>query len=108
MLLLFVLVDVSTFVCSMGDIYTETRNVGHSVLITSPFFGHMIPLLDFAKRLSIHHHVTFVVSASKLDMLKQRGFIDQNDNENGNSTQSNLQIIGLFDGNNQDYEVSFI
>jgi hypothetical protein len=68
----------------------------------------MIPLLDFAKRLSIHHHVTFVVSASKLDMLKQRGFIDQNDNENGNSTQSNLQIIGLFDGNNQDYEVSFI
>jgi hypothetical protein len=108
MLLLFVLLHTSTFVCSMADTHTETRNVGHIVLITSPLFGHMLPLLDFAKRLSLHHHVTYVVSASKLDMLKQRGFLDENENENSGSTQSRLEIIGLFDGNDDDYEVSLI
>ncbi len=92
----------------MADTHTETRNVGHIVLITSPLFGHMLPLLDFAKRLSLHHHVTYVVSASKLDMLKQRGFLDENENENSGSTQSRLEIIGLFDGNDDDYEVSLI
>jgi hypothetical protein len=92
----------------MADIHTETGNVGHVVLVTSPFFGHMIPLLDFAKRLSVHHHVTYVVSASKLDVLKRRGFLDENQNENSGSTQSNLEIIGLFDGNDGDYEVSLV
>ncbi len=92
----------------MADAHTETKNVGHLVLITSPFFGHMIPLLDFAKRLSIHHHVTYVVSASKLDALKRHGFLDENENENSGSTQSRLEFIGLIDGNDDDYKVSGI
>jgi hypothetical protein len=104
MLLLFVFLYASTFVSSKADTHTETRNVGHIVLITSPFFGHMIPILDFAKRLSLHHHVTYVVSASKLNILKQYGFLD----ENSGSTQSRLEIIGLYDGNDDDYEVSLI
>ncbi len=89
----------------MVDTHTEIRNVGHIVIIASPFFGHMIPLVDFAKRLSLHHHVTYVSSASKLEVLKQRGFFDENENE---STQSRLEIIGLFDDNDEDYEVSLI
>ncbi len=68
----------------------------------------MIPLLDFAKRLSLYHHVTYVASASKIDTLKQRGFLDENENEKSGSTQSMLEIIGLFDGNDDDYEVSLI
>ncbi len=102
MLLLFFLLHASTFICSIADTNTETRNMGHIILITSPFFGHMIPLLDFARRLSLYHHVTYIVSASKLDALKQCGFLD----ENNDSTQSMLKIIGLFDGNDDDYEVS--
>jgi hypothetical protein len=108
MLLLFVLLHASTFVRWTASTHTEKRNLGHLVLITPPFFGHMIPLLDFAKRLSLYHHVTYVASASKIDTLKQRGFLDENENEKSGSTQSMLEIIGLFDGNDDDYEVSLI
>ena len=47
----------------------------HWVLISSPFFGHIIPLLDLSKVLSSHQSVTFVTSASKIQVLKQRGGI---------------------------------
>lgn len=106
MLLLFVLLHASTSVWSMVDIHNETKHIGHLVVITSPFFGHMIPLLDFAKRLSLYHHVTYVVSISKLDLLKRHGFIDEN--ETNNTTQTKLEFIGLFDNNDDDYEVSSI
>ena len=72
---------------------------GHVILITSPFYGHMIPLLDFAKRLSEHHYVTYIASASKLGTLKQHASVDENNN-------SRLKFIGLNDGNDDDYEVS--
>lgn len=79
----------------------DTKTIGHIVLITSPFYGHMIPILDLAKRLSTHHHVTYIVSTSKLDMLRRRGFV-----HNDTSVESNLELIGLADGNSEDYEVS--
>lgn len=74
---------------------------GHVVLIAPPFYGHMIPLLDFAKRLSEDHYVTYIVSASKLDTLKRYASVDEN-------THSQLRFIGLVDGNDHDYEVSYI
>nr|ACD54606.1 UDP-glucosyl transferase-like protein [Adineta vaga] len=86
-------------VCSMTD-----RNTGHIVLITSPFYGHIIPMIDLAKRLAVHHYVTYIVSVSKLDMLKHRGFIDEN--ETNDLNDSRLEIIGLYDGNNDDYEAT--
>ncbi|CAF1613062.1 unnamed protein product, partial [Adineta ricciae] len=73
---------------------------GHIVLITSPFFGHIVPILDFARRLSAYHHVTYIVSASKLYLLKQRGLID----DSSDSSESKLDIIGLNDGNDHNYE----
>ena len=106
MLLLFTLLHASALVGSMADSSTEKRTIGHIVLIASPFYGHMIPILDFAKRLSIHHHVTYIVSASKLDMLQRRGFIDEITNESDSSVQPKLDVIGIRDGNNDDYEVS--
>ena len=102
MFLLFVLIHVLVFVSPVANTSTNTKEVGHIVIITSPFFGHVIPLLDLAKRLCVHHHVSYVVSASKLEVLKQRRLLDENDA----SSQSKLEIIGLLDGNDNDIEVS--
>lgn len=74
---------------------------GHIVVVSPPFFGHLIPLLDLAKRLSEYHHVTFVLSSSKLGELKQRQLIPGNVDH-----QSRLQFIELFDQNEEDYEVN--
>jgi hypothetical protein len=84
------------------------KNLGHVVLISSPFFGQMIPILDFAKRLSIYYHVTFVTSASKLDVLKQREFLVEHLNKKLVSSYSQIDLIGIFDHNDDDYEVSSI
>ena len=102
MSLLFVLLLALVLMCPMIGANTNTKEPGHVVLITSPFFGHIIPLLDLAKRLSIHHHVSYIVSASKLHALKQRGLLD----ETSTSSQSRLHIVGLFDNNDEDIEVS--
>lgn len=102
MYLLFIFLFASTSIWPIVNSCNETKNIGHIVVITSPLFGHMIPLLDFAKYLSLHHHVTYIVSASKLDVLKRRGFLD----ENSDSVETRLEIIGLVDGNDDDNEVS--
>ncbi|CAF1659083.1 unnamed protein product, partial [Adineta ricciae] len=98
MLLVTVLFYTLTIVTSATDTFGETKSYAHIVLITSPFYGHMIPILDFAKRLAVHHHITYIVSESKRQMLTKRGFIDE--------SQTNLQVIGLFDDNNDDYEAT--
>ncbi len=104
-LLRFSLLCVSTIVCLVTNV-DQSRDVGHVVIISSPFFGHIIPMLDFAKRLSEYHYVTYVVSASKLDTLKRRGFISKNINNNNVNYRSRLEFIGLFDCNDDDFEVS--
>ena len=92
-------------ICSILDINAKKESLGHVVLITAPLFGHMIPLLDFAKRLSEYHHVTYIVSASKLDILKQHVSINQT--ETNTLIQSRIEFIGLLDGNDDDYQVSY-
>ncbi|CAF3750851.1 unnamed protein product [Rotaria sp. Silwood1] len=87
----------------------QLKKVGHVVMISPPFFGHIIPLLDLGKRLSVHHHVTYIVSASKLDGIKQRGFlVDNENNPTNDSTRSEIEFIGIFDNNDSDYEVKTI
>lgn len=70
---------------------------GYVVIVSPPFFGHLIPLLDLAKTLSQYHHVTFVLSSSKLDDLKRRELIPK---------IVNLEFIRLFDNNDEDYQIS--
>ncbi|CAF1484701.1 unnamed protein product [Adineta steineri] len=86
----------------------EIKNEGHVVLIAPPFFGHIIPLLDFAKLLSAYYRVTVIVSASKLDTLKQRGLAFEDDNKKLVHAHSGIDLIGIFDHNDEDYEVSSI
>ncbi|CAF1112664.1 unnamed protein product [Adineta steineri] len=89
----------------MGDIH-EIKNDGHVVLIAPPFFGHIIPFLDFAKLLSAYYHITVIVSASKLDTLKQRGLAFEDDNKKLIHAHSGIDLIGIFDHNDADYEIS--
>ena len=106
MLLLIALLHASTFV-STTAILQQSENVGHVVFVASPFFGHIIPSLDFAKRLSKFHHVTFVVPASRLRLLEQRGFLLKDDS-NITPIRSRLEFIELLDGNDDDFQVSLV
>jgi hypothetical protein len=54
----------------------------------------------------MHHHVTYVVSASLLDELERRGIISNNDEKNSTMNQFEIEFIGLFDGNIFGYEVN--
>ncbi len=83
-----------------------SESVGHVVIFASPLFGHIIPLLDLAQKFSMHHHVTYVVSASLLDELERRGIISNNDEKNSTMNQFEIEFIGLFDGNIFGYEVN--
>lgn len=91
----------------MGDVH-QVQNGGHVVLISSPFAGHIIPLLDLAQHLSAYYHVTCVVSASKLVVIKRFGLLIENENNTLVSTQSGIDFIGLFDHNDKAFEVSVI
>ena len=73
-----------------------SQNTGYVVIVSPPFFGHLIPLLDLAKTLTEFHHVTFVLSSSKLDELKRRELIPKN---------LDLEFVQLFDNNNEEYQV---
>ncbi|UJR34485.1 hypothetical protein I4U23_021893 [Adineta vaga] len=66
---------------------------GHVVIISIPRLGHIIPMLDFAKHLSLYCHVTFIVSISILDKIK-----------NNNTNQ--LEFIGLLDNINNENKIS--
>jgi hypothetical protein len=83
-----------------------SANVGHVVMFATPLFGHIIPLLDFAKQLSMHHHVTIVISAALLDVLEQRHLLFNNNEQNSRLNQNKIEWIGLFDGNTFDHTVS--
>ncbi|GAU95661.1 hypothetical protein RvY_07244 [Ramazzottius varieornatus] len=47
----------------------------HVLCISFPIFGHIIPLLELAKKLCEFHDVTFAVSSSRTEELKTRNMI---------------------------------
>ncbi len=81
-------------------------NGGHVVIFAPPLLGHISPLLDFARHLSMHHHVTYVVSASVLDEIEQPNLIFNNDAKSLTTHGLKIEFIGLFDNNTLDLEVS--
>ncbi|CAF0838818.1 unnamed protein product [Adineta steineri] len=69
------------------------ENPNHILIIAPPFFGHMIPSLELAKQLSSYCHVTYLISANKINELDRKGFISDLNNS------KTLDIVGLIDGN---------
>ena len=41
-----------------------TNNRKHVLMVSIPAYGHMIALLELARKIAKHHHVTFVISES--------------------------------------------
>ncbi len=54
--------------------------------------------MELAKQLSIHSHVTYLVSTNKIKELEYKGLIT------AFSNSSTLDIVGLNDGNNESIE----
>ena len=59
----------------------------HILLISIPAYGHLIPLLELAKKIAIHHQVTFAVSHSKAGMIHERELL----------TDESISIISIPD-----------
>ncbi len=107
MLLIFICLHVPMLGVVIASINTHRTDKGHIVVLTSPFFGHIIPLLDLAKRLSTYHDVSYIVSVSKINILQRRGFLDEYRVDNSvHPFKSRLKVIGLLDGNDNELEVS--
>ncbi|CAF1347196.1 unnamed protein product [Adineta ricciae] len=68
------------------------------MLLVAVLFYTLTIVTSATDTFAVHHHVTYIVSESKRQMLTKRGFIDE--------SQANLQVIGLFDDNNDDYEAT--
>ncbi|CAF0864046.1 unnamed protein product [Adineta steineri] len=69
------------------------ENPNHILVIAPPFFGHMLPSLELAKQLSSYCHVTYLISANKINELDRKGFLSDLNNS------KTLDIVGLIDGN---------
>jgi hypothetical protein len=63
----------------------------HLLFLSFPAFGHIIPLLEFNRKLSNYHRITFAVSDDILSQMAKRGLIN-------NYGLPNLKIIGVKDG----------
>lgn len=63
----------------------------HIAVIAFPGYGHLIPLLDFAKKCADYHNVSFVISKSKLGDLKTRELFTEVD-------KTLINLVGLEDG----------
>ncbi len=59
----------------------------------------MIASLELAKQLSSYCHVTYLISANKVEELERKGLINAFNNSH------TLDIVGLNDGNNQSLEL---
>ncbi|GAV06794.1 hypothetical protein RvY_16722 [Ramazzottius varieornatus] len=63
----------------------------HVLCLTIPAYGHIIPLLEFAKKISAQHHVTFIVSSDKMEEIRQREVLTTEQN-------NQLEVLALNDG----------
>ncbi|OQV20399.1 putative UDP-glycosyltransferase 72B1 [Hypsibius exemplaris] len=68
----------------------------HILLLSFPAFGHIIPMLEFAKKLSQHHAVTFGVSAGKLPDLTRRELL--------HPTEDPVRLLGIPDNVWDDFD----
>ena len=71
----------------------------HVLFLTFPSFGHIIPLLELAKKTSLFHQVTVVVSASMLKELEERELLDA-------QTPNDFTVLGLDDGIIRNFDTS--
>ncbi|OQV17724.1 putative UDP-glycosyltransferase 72B1 [Hypsibius exemplaris] len=51
----------------------------HVLVVAIPAFGHIVPMLELAKKITRFHRVTFAVSASKVIQMKDRDMLNEND-----------------------------
>lgn len=62
----------------------------HILCVAFPAYGHMIPLLALARKISEYHDVTFAVSRSQHDELKRREILTDGD--------AHIKLFGIDDG----------
>lgn len=63
----------------------------HVLVLAFPAYGHIIPMLELARKLSLHHFVTFAVSKIKLEALKKREIFSD-------GSDAGLTWLGIEDG----------
>ncbi|OQV23437.1 putative UDP-glycosyltransferase 72B2 [Hypsibius exemplaris] len=66
----------------------------HILLACFPAFGHTIPLLELAKKLSRHNRVTFAVSAANIAKLRALGVVDDDA----------IELVGIEDGVEEEFD----
>ncbi|GAV06779.1 hypothetical protein RvY_16718 [Ramazzottius varieornatus] len=73
----------------MANVSSDRR---HLLFLCKPEFGHMIPLLSLAQRLSVYHDITLAVSQIRLTEARARGIIPSC------SLDSKIAFYGVEDG----------
>lgn len=63
----------------------------HVFMYVYPAFGHIIPMLNLAKKISSVHLTTFAVSKVKLEALRNRGLVTA-------GVESTIKFMGVEDG----------
>lgn len=69
---------------------SETRDK-HFLVVAYPTFGHIIPLITFARKVSGYHFVTIIVSKSYLEVLEKRDLLPS-------TLGDRIKILPLDDG----------
>ena len=64
----------------------------HILFVTVPTYGHLIPMLELARKLGHHHQVTFAVSAKIANQLPERGLY------NSSVEWNTVKIVAINDG----------
>ena len=55
--------------------FTQYYHRRHLLFVCKPEFGHMVPLLSLAQRLSTYHDITFAVTRIRLEEARNRRII---------------------------------
>ena len=84
------------FILVLSIRHGTSSTIGHVVIFSPPLFGHLVPILDLARHLAQHHHVTFVSSVSVLSELRARKII-MDDLDVAGIDGLRIEFIGLND-----------
>ena len=80
---------------NLNSIISSAPPDRHILVICIPAFGHIVPMLELARKLTAFHRVTFALSSSKVSQLKQRELITENDT---------IQLHPIHDGVTTDFD----